>query len=89
MALGTQPADILLLIVGQGLSLCVIGIVIGLGAALAGGRLVSSLFYDVDTHDPFTLTGVSIVLLLIGGLACYLPARRSMRIDPMEALRYE
>ena len=89
MALGAQPGDVFRLIVGQGLSLCVVGVVIGIAAALAGGQVVGSMLYDVETHDPLTLVVVSLVLLIVGGLACYLPARRSMRIDPMEALRYE
>jgi len=89
VALGAQSSHVLRLIVGQGLRLCLLGIVLGLAAALAGGRVLSSLLYGIDSNDPPTIIAVSAVLLLVGLTACYLPARRALRVDPMVALRYE
>ena len=89
MALGAQPSDILRLVAGQGFLLCHAGIVIGLLLSIAGGHLATSMLYGVEANDPATLMGVSLTLLIVGGIACYLPARRAMRVDPTEALRYE
>ena len=89
MALGAERADVLALILGQGLKLVLIGVGVGIAGALALTRFLSSLLYDVRPTDPLTFAVVSILLVLIGLLACYLPARRAMRVDPMVALRYE
>jgi predicted permease len=89
MALGAQSSDVLKMIIGSGMKLCFVGIAIGLGLAIAGGHLLASMLYGIEPLDPPTLIGVSVVLALTGFLACYIPARRALRIHPMDALRYE
>jgi putative ABC transport system permease protein len=89
MALGASPWSILNLVLKQGTTLVAIGLVLGLGGALALTRSLSSLLYGVRPNDWATFVAVSIVLLLVGCIAGYLPARRATKIDPMVALRYE
>ena len=89
IALGGERADILRLIVGQGVRLTLGGAAIGLVAALVATRWVASLLYGVTAHDPLTFVGVVTLLAVVSGAACYLPARRALRVDPMVALRYE
>ncbi|MGB0036057.1 MAG: ABC transporter permease [Candidatus Acidiferrales bacterium] len=89
MALGARPREILKLIVSQGLALAVIGVTIGLAGALTMTRILSIILYGVSARDPLTFIGISLVLLSVAVLACYIPARRAMRVDPMVALRYE
>jgi len=86
-ALGARPADILKMVIGKGLALTLIGVVLGLGGAFAITRLMSNLLFKVGATDPTTFAGVSILLIIIGLIACYIPARRASRIDPMTALR--
>jgi predicted permease len=87
MALGAEARDVLRLIIGQGLKLVLIGIGIGLGGALALTRLMTSLLYGVSPTDPLTFIGVSLLLILVALLACWFPARRATKVDPMIALR--
>ncbi|MGC2331847.1 MAG: FtsX-like permease family protein [Candidatus Acidiferrales bacterium] len=89
MALGGGRGDILRLVVGQGARLAVIGGAIGTGVALIAARYVASLLYGVDARDPLTFIAVVAVLAVVSGAACYLPARRAMKVDPMVALRHE
>ncbi|HEV2299048.1 MAG TPA: ABC transporter permease [Candidatus Acidoferrales bacterium] len=89
LALGAQPAHVLGLVIRQGMTLTVAGIIVGVFGALALTRLLSSLLYGVAPTDPVTLVAVSVVLVAASLLACCIPARRAMRVDPMVALRYE
>ncbi|MGA7189039.1 MAG: FtsX-like permease family protein, partial [Candidatus Acidiferrales bacterium] len=89
MALGAQPQNILRLIVGQGGRTALIGIVLGLVASFALTRLLASMLFQVKPNDPLIFAGVSMLLLVVTLVACYIPARRAMRVDPMIALRYE
>ncbi|HEX7958604.1 MAG TPA: FtsX-like permease family protein, partial [Terriglobales bacterium] len=89
MALGAAPGDLLRLIVAGGTRLAAIGIAAGILAALILTRFMSSMLFGVHPADPLTFVAVSIVLLLVVLFACYVPARRATKIDPMVALRYE
>jgi predicted permease len=89
MALGAGAKEVFRLVVGQGLKLTLIGAVIGLTLALIGTRLLSSLLYNVSAVDPLAFIGVTSLLVLVAFLACYFPARRAMKTDPMVALRHE
>jgi predicted permease len=88
MALGAHPRDLLTMIFGQGLLMVTIGLTIGLVAALGASRVFGS-FLTVSATDPMTYIGVSVLLAFVALLACYVPARRAMRVDPVVALRHE
>ena len=89
IALGASRGDILRLVVGAGLRLVLIGGAIGLVGALASTQLLSGLLFGVSARDPLTLAGIISILAAVALLACYLPARRAMRLDPLSALRYQ
>ncbi len=89
MALGAQKGDVLRLVVGQGLRLGVSGIGIGVVAALGLTRLMASMLYGVKPADPLTFLVVSLLLMGVAVLACYIPARRAAKVDPMLVLRHE
>jgi predicted permease len=89
MALGAQRRDILRLIVGHGARLALIGIGIGIGGAIALTRLIKAMLFGVSATDLNTFVGVSILLTVVALAACYIPARRAMRVDPLVALRHE
>jgi putative ABC transport system permease protein len=89
MALGASPRDVLLAVAGQGMGLSVAGVALGVAAALALTRVVSRLLFGIAASDPATFLAVSLLLLVVALAACYVPARRAMRIDPIVALREE
>jgi len=89
MALGAQRRDVLRLVLEQGAKLALIGAVLGLTAALALTRLMRGLLYGISATDPATFAGVAILLVVVALLACYIPTRRAMRVDPLVALRHE
>jgi putative ABC transport system permease protein len=89
MALGAERGDVLKMVVGQGLKLAMMGVLIGVGGALALTRFLASLLYGVTPTDPLTFIAVSLTMIAVALAACYIPARRAAKVDPMVALRYE
>ena len=89
LALGAQVGDVLKMILGQGMAVIGVGLVLGLVSAFALMRLLRSLLFGVGENDPLTFAAITLVLLLVALLACYIPARRATKVDPLIALRYE
>ncbi len=89
MALGAQARDMRRMVIRQGMAPALIGVVIGLAAALALGRIIESMLFETDASDPATITAVSLMLVAVALLACLVPARRAAKVDPMTALRCE
>jgi putative ABC transport system permease protein len=89
LALGAQRGDVQHMILRQGAKMALVGVAIGIGFALGLTRLMTNLLFGVTAHDPMTFAAVAALLFLVALLACYVPARRAMLVDPMVALRYE
>jgi putative ABC transport system permease protein len=89
VALGAARSDVLKMVFRKGLQLLLAGIVIGLAASLAMSRVIVSQLWGVSPHDPLTLASVALLLLVVGLVACWVPARRATRVNPSSALRYE
>ncbi|HEX2664972.1 MAG TPA: ABC transporter permease [Candidatus Acidoferrum sp.] len=89
VALGARPGNVLKMVLRQGAKMAVAGVVVGFGGAFALTRLMTSLLFGVAARDPATFVAVPVLLILVALLACYLPARRAMKVDPIVALRYE
>jgi cell division protein FtsX len=89
LALGAQGGDVLQMVLKQGAKMALVGVAIGIGAAFALTRLMTNLLFGVTAHDPMTFAAVAALLILVALLACYIPARRAMLVDPIVALRYE
>jgi putative ABC transport system permease protein len=88
-ALGASPPQVMGMVLGQGLKLAFIGVAVGVLFALGATRAFATLLYQTTPNDPETFVAVPIVFALVAAAACYLPARRAMRVDPIVALRYE
>jgi ABC-type antimicrobial peptide transport system permease subunit len=89
MALGAQPFDVLRMVLRDGTKMALVGVAIGVVAALGLTRLMTRMLFDVVPTDPLTFSAVAVVLCAVGVLACFIPARRAAKVDPMVALRYE
>jgi putative ABC transport system permease protein len=89
MALGARPGDIWRIVFRQALAIVAVGAFIGISAALGLTRAMASFLYGVNAHDPLTYLGVTTLIAAVTLAACYIPARRATKVDPMEALRYE
>jgi putative ABC transport system permease protein len=89
LAIGAERRDVLLLVLGHGARVALLGIAVGIAAALGLTRLMSNLLFGVSATDPLTFAGVAMLLTLVALVASYIPARRAMRVDPMVALRHE
>jgi putative ABC transport system permease protein len=87
MALGARGSDVLKLVIGQGMALAIIGVALGLVASLALTRLMETLLFSVSATDPLTFIAIALLLILVALLACYIPARRAAKVDPLIALR--
>ena len=89
LALGAQTRDVLSLVIGQGVKLAITGIAMGLMASFALTRLIQTLLFGVSATDPLTFALITTLLILVSLLACWIPARRATKVDPVVALKYE
>jgi len=89
MTLGAHQGNVLKLVLRHGIVLALVGAALGIGVALGVTRYLTSMLYDVHANDPLTMIAVAVLLVVVALAACYVPARRAMRVDPMVALRHE
>ena len=89
MALGAQMRDIMTMVLKQGMGLVITGVILGLAASWLLTGLMSRLLYQVSATDPMTFAAISVLLITVALLACYIPGRRATKVDPLVALRYE
>jgi ABC-type antimicrobial peptide transport system permease subunit len=89
LALGAKGGDVLHMVLRQGTKLALIGVAVGIFAALGLTRLMTNVLFGVTAHDPLTFVAVAVLLIVVASLACYIPARRATLVDPIVALRYE
>jgi putative ABC transport system permease protein len=89
MALGAQTGNVMRMVLGRGMALAVAGAIIGLGASFALPRLMSDLLFGVQATDPPTLVAITLLLLAVALVSCFIPARRATKVDPLVALRDE
>lgn len=89
LALGAQPRDVRGMVLRQGVSVALVGVIVGLTAAYALTRVLASLLFEVSVHDPVTFAATAVVLVVVSAIATYLSARRATQVDPLVALRYE
>ena len=89
MALGARPADVLQMVLREGMTLVAAGVALGIVASLMLTRLLEGMVYGVKVRDPLIFAVVNLLLVAVSLAACYIPARRATRVDPLEALRYE
>ena len=89
IALGARPRHLLRMVIGQGMIPVSVGLLLGVFASVAAGRIVSSLLYGVGAQDPGSITAAAALVVMVSIAACWVPARRASRVDPLEALRYE
>ena len=89
MAIGAMPSDVLKMILGGGMKLAAIGVVLGVAAALALSQLVEAMLFEVEPSDPTSYAATAVLLLIVAALACYFPARRAMKVDPIVTLQQD